>query len=125
MRDRREDLPLLAQHFLRAHAQRYRKRLTGFESGAMQMLLEHSWPGNVRELKNNLAFALAFLDGPVLEARHLSVPPVPEAKSDLAQLPLGGIKLENIERVAIEQTLGQTRGNKARAAQILRLAGGG
>src|SRR5918996_1359079 len=43
LRDRREDLPLLAQHFLRQHAQRYRKRLTGFESGAMQMLLEHSW----------------------------------------------------------------------------------
>ena len=50
LRDRREDMPLLAQHFLRQHAQRYRKRLTGFESGAMQILLEHSWPGNVREL---------------------------------------------------------------------------
>src|SRR6266513_5274334 len=45
LRDRREDLPLLAQHFLRQHAQRYRKRLTGFESGAMQILLEHPWPG--------------------------------------------------------------------------------
>ena len=44
LRDRREDMPLLAQHFLRQHAQRYRKRLTGFESGAMQMLLEHPWP---------------------------------------------------------------------------------
>ena len=42
LRDRREDIPLLAQHFLRQHAQRYRKRLTGFESGAMQMLLEHA-----------------------------------------------------------------------------------
>src|SRR5437762_2105601 len=50
LRDRREDIPLIAQHFLRQHAQRYRKRLTGFESGAMQMLLEHSWPGNIREL---------------------------------------------------------------------------
>ena len=45
LRDRREDTPLLAQHFLRQHAQRYRKRLTGFESGAMQVLLEHPWPG--------------------------------------------------------------------------------
>ena len=45
LRDRREDMPLLAQHFLRQHAQRYRKRLTGFESGAMQMLLEHPLAG--------------------------------------------------------------------------------
>jgi hypothetical protein len=50
LRERREDLPLLARHFLRQHAQRYRKRITGFEAGATQGLLEHAWPGNVREL---------------------------------------------------------------------------
>ena len=69
-----------------------------------------------------LAFALAFLDGNVLEARHLSRPSAPEAKVDLAHLPLGGLKLESIERVAIEQTLSQARGNKTRAAQILGIA---
>src|SRR6266568_5788360 len=58
LRDRREDLPLLAQHFLRQHAQRYRKRLTGFESGTMQMLLEHTWPGNVRELDHSVERAV-------------------------------------------------------------------
>ena len=50
LRDRREDIPLLARHFLAQHAQRYRKRLTGFEPAAMQLLLDHAWPGNVREL---------------------------------------------------------------------------
>ncbi len=50
LRDRREDIPLLASHFLRQHAQRYRKALTGFDPAAMQVLLDHRWPGNVREL---------------------------------------------------------------------------
>ena len=63
LRDRREDLPLLAQHFLRQHAQRYRKRLTGFESAAMQILLEHPWPGNVRELDHAIERAVLMAPG--------------------------------------------------------------
>ena len=67
LRDRREDLPLLAQHFLRQHAQRYRKRLTGFESGAMQILLEHPWPGNVRELDHAIERAVLMAPGPLVK----------------------------------------------------------
>src|SRR5213082_424199 len=73
LRDRREDLPLLAQHFLRQHAQRYRKRLTGFESGAMQMLLEHSWPGNVRELDHAVERAVLMAAGPLVKAGDLGL----------------------------------------------------
>ena len=68
LRERREDLPLLAQHFLRQHAQRYRKRLTGFESGAMQILLEHPWPGNVRELDHAIERARADGAGTAVQA---------------------------------------------------------
>ena len=50
LRERREDIPALASHFLRQHARRYRKTLTGFEPAAMQALLNHPWPGNIREL---------------------------------------------------------------------------
>src|SRR6058998_2210292 len=50
LRDRREDIPSLAMHFLRQHAQRYRKNITGFEQPALQALLDHPWPGNIREL---------------------------------------------------------------------------
>ena len=50
LRERREDIPALAIHFLRQHAQRYRKNLTGFEPAALQALLDHPWPGNIREL---------------------------------------------------------------------------
>ena len=73
LRDRREDLPLLAQHFLRQHAQRYRKRLTGFESGAMQMLLEHSWPGNVRELDHAVERAVLMAAGPLVKPTDLGL----------------------------------------------------
>src|SRR4030095_15424152 len=73
LRDRREDLPLLAQHFLRQHAQRYRKRLTGFESGAMQMLLEHSWPGNVRELDHAIERAVLMAPGPLVKPADLGL----------------------------------------------------
>lgn len=118
LRDRVEDIPLLVQRLLEDLDH------PGVEvsAAALELLCARAWPGNVRELKNNLAFALAFLDGPRLEVRHLSMPSVPECKADLTHLPLGGLKLESIERVAIQQTLEQTRGNKARAAQILGIA---
>ena len=118
LRARLEDIPLLVDRLL----EDLDRPGIQLSPDALALLVSRSWPGNVRELKNNLAFALAFLDGPVLEARHLSMPSAPEAKADLAHLPLGGLKLESIERVAIEQTLAQARGNKSRAAQILGIA---
>jgi len=118
LRDRIEDIPVLVARLL----EDLDRGDVEVSRGAIELLSSRSWPGNVRELKNNLAFAMAFLDGPVLEARHLVMPSIPESKTDLTQLPLAGIKLESIERVAIEQTLGQTKGNKARAAQMLGIA---
>src|SRR5262249_20661882 len=50
LRDRREDIPALATHFVRQHAQRYRKNIAGFDTAALQALLDHPWPGNIREL---------------------------------------------------------------------------
>jgi transcriptional regulator with GAF, ATPase, and Fis domain len=58
LRERREDVPLLARHFLEQHARRYRKRLTGFDPPAMQLLLDHAWPGNVRELDHAIERAV-------------------------------------------------------------------
>src|SRR5271170_7729147 len=54
LRERKEDIPLLAQHFLRGYAQRYRKTISGFDTVATQMLQEHPWPGNVRELDHSI-----------------------------------------------------------------------
>src|SRR4029453_12367198 len=66
-RDRPQAPPLLAQPFLRQPAQRYRKRLTGFASGAMQILLEHSWPGNVRELDHAVDRAVLSSQAPLIK----------------------------------------------------------
>jgi len=121
LRERTEDIPGLAARLLEdlGHGD---VRLT---PDATRVLTSRHWRGNVRELKNTLACAIAFLNGTLLEARHLSVPsPTTEHHEGdkVDQLPLGGLKLACIERAAIEQTLRQTAGNKARAAELLGIA---
>jgi len=118
LRDRREDIPMLVRRLLDdlGHPE------IEVAPGALAVLSDRSWPGNVRELKNTLACAAAFLDGPTLEARHLALPVPAAGRSTVEHLPLGGLRLDAIERVAIEQTLRQTNGNKARAAQLLGIA---
>ncbi len=73
LRDRREDIPLLAKHFLRQHAQRYRKPLTGFDPAAMQILIDHRWPGNVRELDHSVERAVLMTQGPTVRAGDLGL----------------------------------------------------
>jgi transcriptional regulator with PAS, ATPase and Fis domain len=93
--------------------------------GVLSALRLHAWPGNVRELKNALACAVAFVeeDARMLDASHLRLLAPANAEDDLLErLPLGGQKLELIERIAIKQTLAQTDGNKAQAAHQLGIA---
>jgi len=120
LRERCEDIPVLAARLLEdlGHGE------VGLSVDALHALTSRHWAGNVRELKNTLACALAFLDGSVLEARHLAVPSECETREagQVDQLRLGGIRLACIERAAIEQTLRQTAGNKARAAELLGIA---
>ena len=63
LRERREDIPLLAAHFLQRHVGRYRKSLTGFDPAALQVLLAYSWPGNVRELDHTVERAVLMARG--------------------------------------------------------------
>jgi two-component system, NtrC family, response regulator HydG len=118
LRERTEDIPLLAARLLEDLGHKDAE----ISPEAIGLLQRRSWPGNVRELKNTLACAVAFLDGARLEARHLTFPAPPQPRNDLEPLPLGGLKLERIEREAIAQTLRLTGGNKARAAEILGIA---
>src|SRR5450432_2207099 len=120
LRERLEDIPALAARLLEdlGHSEVH------LTPEALRSLANRQWPGNVRELKNVLACAVAFLDGSLLEARHLALPPTSEqpVAEQVDHLPLGGIQLQCIERAAIEQTLRQTGGNKARAAELLGIA---
>jgi DNA-binding NtrC family response regulator len=118
LRERREDLPLLAQHFLRQHAQRYRKRLTGFESGAMQLLLEHSWPGNVRELDHAVERAVLMAAGPLVKSGDLGL----RASRDAAAARLEDMSLEDVECFLIKKAMSRYDGNVSQAAKALGLS---
>ena len=117
LRDRREDTPLLAQHFLRQHAQRYRKRLTGFESGAMQMLLEHSWPGNVRELDHSIERAVLMAAGPQVKPGDLGLRTAKESAGRLEDM-----SLEDVECFLIKKAMTRYDGNVSQAAKALGLS---
>jgi DNA-binding NtrC family response regulator len=118
LRDRREDTPLLAQQFLRQHAQRYRKRLTGFESGAMQMLLEHSWPGNVRELDHAIERAVLMAAGPLVKPGDLGLRPTGQAAAGR----LEDMSLEDVECFLIKKAMSRYDGNVSQAAKALGLS---
>ena len=117
LRERREDLPPLAQHFLRQHAQRYRKRITGFESGAMQLLLEHSWPGNVRELDHAVERAVLMSAGPAIKPADLGLRPARDGAARLEDM-----SLEDVECFLIKKAMTRYDGNVSQAAKALGLS---
>jgi len=118
LRDRCEDMPTLVARLLEDLG----RAEVDVTPAALALLCSRTWPGNVRELKNTLACAVAFLDGQTLEPRHLALLSAPDSKLTLDHLPLGGVRLDAIERVAIQQTLRQTGGNKVSAARLLGIA---
>jgi transcriptional regulator with PAS, ATPase and Fis domain len=117
LRDRREDIPALAMHFLRRHAARYRKPLTGFDAGGMQALLAHSWPGNIRELDHAIERAVLLSHGDQIRAGDLGLRATTSAAPRLEDLPL-----EDVEKMLIQKALARYEGNVSRAAQALGLS---
>ncbi len=117
LRDRRPDIPALAQHFLRQHAQRYRKRVTGFEPAALEALLAHPWPGNVRELDHAVERAVLMTQAAQIRAADLGLRPAPEDSRRLDDM-----SLEEVEAFLIKKALGRFDGNVSRAAEALGLS---
>jgi DNA-binding NtrC family response regulator len=117
LRERREDITILAMHFLRQHAQRYRKNITGFDPSAMQALLKHPWPGNVRELDHAVERGVLMALGASLEARDLGLQMGKEVSRRLEDM-----SLEEVEGFLIQKTLAQCEGNVSRAAEKLGLS---
>ncbi len=117
LRDRREDIAVLATHFLRQHAQRYRKNLEGFDEGAMQALMRYAWPGNVRELDHAIERGVLMAPGASLEARDLGLQSGREVSRRLEDM-----SLEEVEGFLIQKTLAQCDGNVSRAAEKLGLS---
>src|SRR6478672_5303578 len=118
LRDRREDVPLLARHFLQQHAQRYRKRINGFDQGAMQLLLDHAWPGNVRELDHAVERAVLMAQQDPIGPRDLGLRPT----KDTATARLEDMSLEDVEGFLIKKALARYGGNVSQAAKALGLS---
>ena len=117
LRDRRDDIPALAGHFLRRHATRYRKILNGFDPAAMHVLLAHPWPGNIRELDHAVERAVLMAHGDQLRAVDLGLRPTTNASPRLEDLPL-----EDVEKMLIQKSLSRYDGNVSRAARALGLS---
>jgi DNA-binding NtrC family response regulator len=123
LRERGRDVVELAEHFLQAQAQRYRRGAMRLSADAEEALLRHPWPGNVRELRNVMEQAVLMAAGPAISARELSLLDLgaPAAKAGAAAAPAADedLDLERSERRLIELALQRADGNVTRAARLL------
>ena len=118
LRDRREDVDLLAHHFLHGYAQRYRKNISGFDTAAIKALHEHAWPGNVRELDHAVERGVLLSPGPSVRAADLGL----RAQASGGAAKLEEMSLDEVERYLIQRTLSRHEGNVSQAAKALGLS---
>ena len=118
LRDRREDIPALVDHFVRKYADKNGKRITGIEPEALAALVEHDWPGNVRELENAIERAVVLAREDRVRAMDLATEI--QRRPNEARISFTvGITVEAMERRMIAETLRHTEGDKTRAAALL------
>jgi two-component system response regulator HydG len=118
LRDREEDIPLLAAHFLKRFAETNGKRIKGFTPEAMDRLLKHPWPGNVRELENAVERAVVLALGEYVGERELP-PTLAGGEENRPEGGFANLTLEELERRAILDALEAAGGNKSEAARRL------
>ena len=121
LRQRREDIPLLADHFLKKYAARMRKDVRRMAPAAVEQLLGHSWPGNVRELENAMQRAIAVASSDAIQSFQLVTLPTGAASGSLGPsvaVPIGMTMADAEERI-ISETLRQCGGDKEKAAKLL------
>jgi DNA-binding NtrC family response regulator len=119
LRERRDDISPLAEHFLRQHAERYRRGMMTFTRDAFDALRQHWWPGNVRELDHVVERAVLMSSGRVVSAFDLALQTTPEARLSSR---LEELSLEEAERLLIKKALARFEGNANRAAEALGLS---
>jgi DNA-binding NtrC family response regulator len=121
LRDRTDDIQLLADYFLKLFSDKYNKQLQGYSQTATSVMYNYQWPGNVRELESAIERAILLSKGEKIEAADLpftaTVAPPTSTNNDFSVPP--HMKLEDIEREVIYQTLQRTKGNKQAAATAL------
>jgi len=131
LREHKEDIPPLLDHFILHYNQKFRKNIQGPTRETEELLMHYDWPGNTRELKNAIERVMILAEGNRITGKHLPIriserlklpAPAGEGGSDgEIQLPPGGVSLFDVERDLIRQALEQARGNKTTAARLLRI----
>jgi len=119
LRERRDDIPQLAAHFLSRYALRYNRKIRGFEPGALQALLQYAWPGNVRELEHTLERAVLMCHGEEIQAADLGLTGSRAQSQNLEEL-----SIEAVECILIRKSLQRFHGNVSQAADALGLSRG-
>jgi transcriptional regulator with GAF, ATPase, and Fis domain len=120
LRERRSDIPLLADHFLKRFIRETGRKIRGFTPAAVQKMEAYHWPGNVRELRNVVERAVALSNGPMLDAPDVWLSSLEATRPpEEATATYEPMTLEHIERIHIERTLEYTEWNKSRTAEIL------
>ena len=115
LRERGEDMLLLADYFLQRFNHKYKKEINGLNREAKQKLMRYAWPGNVRELQHAIERAVIMSDASLLRPNDFMLKPQPEKKSELEEI----LNLEQLEKRAIELALKRCGGNVSQAAELL------
>ena len=121
LRDRREDIPLLAAHFLNRNRARYRKQVTGISSAAMMQLMQYPWPGNVRELEHTMERAVLLCRGEEIEPSNLAIGSSRPAGASLENMS-ENMSIDEVESLLIKKVLRRCDGNISQAAEALGLS---
>src|SRR5262249_48309325 len=121
LRERRDDIPVLAEHFLKRFVRETGRKIKGFTPAAIKKMVEYHWPGNVRELRNVVERTVALGTGPMLDAADIWLSSVDLDGPAPAEAVYQPMSLEEIERLHIERTLQHTDWNKSQAATILNI----
>ncbi len=114
LKERQEDIPVLAENFLKLSSEKTNKRITGMSKEFIARLQQQEWKGNIRELKNVIERAVILADGPELKSEYLPLD-IQQSFSNHSS----SFDLANIERSHIQKVLHHTKGNKTRAAELL------
>src|SRR6202140_162749 len=119
LRERREDIPVLALHFLAHYASRYRRAIRGFDPSALQSLMQYAWPGNVRDLEHTLERAVLMCRSEQIQPGDLGLGLQRSTPQNLEEL-----SLESVETILIRKALQRFQGNVSQAAEALGLSRG-